>query len=398
MEEERLLTVEEVLLLENLMYLPETECDFLKPLKYYEGKQVRDLVLDGLEETPGGMACEPGICMTKKDWTDLFRAIGRNEMLMQVEIASVCGCPPPGNGKSGSMGDIGLCALFRNRRTGEAVAAFRGTGKDEWKDNFQGGGSTDAPDRVSTRQQRNALKWYQGLDLDSWFVTAAGHSKGGNKAKYIAVLDDTVDRCLSFDGQGFSDEFVDWYRVRIQIRQKVIENHNVENDYVNFLLNEVGKTVWYRGRDYGAGGFLKNHCPIAFFTFDEDGNLVMRKSDAGQARALQSLDQFVTGYLRSLTRRQKYDALDLFGTMAQKYARDAPDEVFLLSLLEEKNRDAAGKLADYAFSYEKSHPEFREAVDWVLEQAGGGSIVRVLRMVRTAGKSFAGQMVVPMVK
>lgn len=243
-----------------------------------------------------------------------------------------------------------------------------------------------APDQVSTRQQILALKWYQTLDLDSWFVTVAGHSKGGNKAKYIAILDDTVDRCLSFDGQGFSDEFMDWYGVRIKIRQKVVENHNVEYDYVNFLLNEVGKTVWYRGRDYGRGGFLKNHCPIAFFTFDKDGSCIMRKSDEGQVRALRSLDQFVTDYLRSLSKRQKYDVLDLLGTLAQKYAQGAPKEVFLVSLLDEKNRDAAGNLAEYTVIYEKMHPEFGEAVGWVMDQAGLDGLVWALRMVRMMGQ------------
>lgn len=385
MEEGRLLTVEEVLLLENLMYLPEKACGHFKPLKQYEGRRVGDLIGEGTEETESRVGCEFGMCMTEKDWDDLFRAIRQNEMLMQMEIAEIYRDLQE---RDETKEDGALCALFKNQKTGEAVVAFRGTGKHEWKDNFQGGGSTDAPDRVSTRQQMNALEWYQSLDLDSWFVTVAGHSKGGNKAKYIAILDDTADRCLSFDGQGFSDEFMDWYGVRVKLRQKVIENHNVEKDYVNFLLNEVGKTVWYQGRDYGRGEFLKNHCPIAFFTFDEHGNSVMRRSDDGQVRALEILDGFVTDYLRSLSKRQKYDVLDLLGTLTQKCAEGASKEAFLISLLEEKNRDAAGNLAEYAAVYEARHPEFGEAVGWVMEQAGLDSLVLALRMIREKNKHF----------
>lgn len=34
-------------------------------------------------------------------------------------------------------------------------------------------------------------------------ITVTGHSKGGNKAQYVTVLSDKVDRCISMDGQGF---------------------------------------------------------------------------------------------------------------------------------------------------------------------------------------------------
>lgn len=386
MEEERLLTVEEVLLLVNLMYLPEKECSFLKPLKAYEGKTVGDLIRETADKPEGAGSCEFGMCMTENDWHDLFTAVGQNEMVKQIEIKDVC-CGAERRISGTEDGD-GLSALFVNRRTGEAVVAFRGTGKGEWKDNFQGGGSTDADDRVSTKRQIRALEWYQSLELDSLFVTVTGHSKGGNKAKYITILDDSVDRCLSFDGQGFSDEFMDWYQVRIRLRQKVIENHNVENDYVNFLLNCVGDTVWYRGRTYKKGDFLKNHCPIAFFEFTGEGTCLMRKSDDGQAGTLRQIGLFLTSYLRALSKREKYDVLDLLGTLAQKYAEGASKEAFLVSLLDEKNRDAAGKLAQYALIYKKGHPEFSEAMDWLFEQAGMAGLIGA---VRTVQATFFGQ-------
>lgn len=408
MEEERLLTVEEVLFLVNLMYLPKKECGFLKPLKTYEGRTVGDLIREARDRPKEPPLCEYGMCMTEHDWDELFETIHKNEMVMQVEITSVR-CDRLGTSSkaeessrtsnkmeqrttvSGDVGDDdeGLSALFVNHRTGEAVVAFRGTGKGEWKDNFQGGGSTDENDRVSTRRQIRALEWYQSLKLDSWFVTVTGHSKGGNKAKYITILDDSVDRCLSFDGQGFSDEFMDWYRVRIRLREKVIENHNVENDYVNFLLNSVGRTVWYRGRNYKKGEFLKNHCPIAFFEFSNGGTCLMRKSEDGQVKALRQVDLFLTFFLGSLSKREKYDLLDLLGTLAQKYAEGAPKETFLVSLLDEKNRDGAVKLAQYAFSYRKEHSEFSEAIDWLFDQAGMDGLIWA---VRTVQAMFFGQL------
>ena len=53
---------------------------------------------------------------------------------------------------------------------------------------------------------------------------------------YIAILDDSVDRCVSFDGQGFSDEFYEKYADQIAHNKNKIVNCSAESDYVNFLL------------------------------------------------------------------------------------------------------------------------------------------------------------------
>lgn len=349
MDEGRLLTVDEVLLLELLTYLPERGCGRLQGLNTYEGKTVGEWVLAAENAETERVSCKQDLCMSETDWNEVLSAIRQRSMVMELEIGAVV------------CDETAASALFLNRRTGEAVAAFRGTGREEWKDNFQGGGYTDAADQVSTRQQQKALDWYQSLRLEDWFVTVAGHSKGGNKAKYIAILDDTADRCLSFDGQGFSDEFMEWYGVRIRLRQPIIENHNVERDYVNVLLNPVGETVWYQGRAYGPGEFLKNHCPIAFFTYDKDGNFVMKRSDEGQERALVQVSRFVHDFLRSLSKREKYEVLNMLGTLAQRWAEGAHKEALPAVLLDARNREAARRLAMYAEHYRASHGEFAEA-------------------------------------
>ena len=134
-----------------------------------------------------------------------------------------------------------------------------------------GGAATGEEDQVSTAQQKNGLEWYRSLGLSEHFckITVTGHSKGGNKAKYIALMDDSVSRCVSFDGQGFSDEFVKHYKDRICERQKVIENHNMEYDYVNILLNDVGRRFYYQGFADKKRGILREHCINAFFWFGD---------------------------------------------------------------------------------------------------------------------------------
>ena len=47
-------------------------------------------------------------------------------------------------------------------------------------------------------------------------LTVSGHSKGGNRAQYVKILTDQVDRCVSFDGQGFSSEFLELYAEEIE--------------------------------------------------------------------------------------------------------------------------------------------------------------------------------------
>ena len=435
MEERQLLTTEEILLLENLMYLPQAKEGELNLLEQGQGGSVGELV-DLLEpeepespgessgdgtrsgpESPGESSgdgtrsgpesqeasCENGTrdsqeepepsggdrprsgpgadlagaggCMAGGGWQELLKAVRQYPRLMQMRIHQVFRDTLPGGGG-------GLGALFLDVPAREAVVAFRGTARQEWQDNFQGGGYTDTPDRVSTWQQMRALNWYQSLGLEGYFVTVTGHSKGGNKAKYITILDDSVDRCLSFDGQGFSDEFVDWYKVRILLRSSRIENHNAEQDYVHLLLNDVGTSVYYRGRDYGKGDFLKNHCPNAFLLPDGQGGLHMERSCLGQTQALYWLGKFVREYLRSLTRKKKLDLLDLLGKEAGKLADGEPREALLLTFLEEQHREMAGDLVDYAFRYGQEHPEFSQAADWLLEQTGLGKLVWAVRLFR----------------
>lgn len=193
------LTKEQVLLLNNLMYLSDTEP--LKNIVKSDATTIEDFIgtisINKIQDNK-----DYGSYMTGKDWKNLINAIKSDDQLMNMQIVET----HVDNGKNG--GD-GISAVFVQPETKEAVVAFRGTSKNEWKDNFTGGGPTDAADGVSTFQQENALEWYQSLDLSKYeTVTVTGHSKGGNKAKYITVLDNSVDRCLSFDGQGFSDEFI----------------------------------------------------------------------------------------------------------------------------------------------------------------------------------------------
>lgn len=161
-------------------------------------------------------------------------------------------------------------------------------------------------------------------------ITVTGHSKGGNKAQYIALLDDSVSRCVSFDGQGFSDQFMEAYRAQVARNQYKIANNSVRHDYVNPLLNAVGRQIYYEGYDYGKGGFLENHCPNTFFFFDENGNYQIKVAENGQAEGMRVLRELTGRYLRSLTPESRAELLAFLGETAE------------LALGESKSREIPG--------------------------------------------------------
>ena len=197
----------------------------------------------------------------------------------------------------------GYCAFADGN--GELVLAFRGTTSGpEWYDNFSGANRADSPHQLAARA------YLDGLDLSGWEnVTVTGHSKGGNKAMYCATVSDKVDRCVSFDGQGFSDEFMEKYAYRIADQQGRIENHCAGGDYINVLLNGIGERVYYETFN-PSNDFFLNHELSAMC--DANGRM---QPGAQQAEA-QEFAAFANACLRTLPASRRDSTLDYLGKMA----------------------------------------------------------------------------------
>lgn len=367
----RQLTVEQVLLLENLMYLSTQEP--LVSITDTESGTIGDW-LNEIDMSQLDQESDYGSFTSGREWKDILTAVKNDPDLPGMEIVST-------HIDNTSGGGGGVSALFRNPETKEAVVAFRGTASEEWKDNFTGGSLTETSDSVSTAQQRNALEWYQGLNKDDFScITVTGHSKGGNKAKYITIMDDTVDRCISFDGQGFSDEFVEKYQDNIAQNQDKITNHNVNYDYVNILLNDVGERIYYEGYNIGEGGFLENHCPNTFFQFGQNGEYTMQKTD--QAWEMQELDQFLNSCLRSLSPEEKVKLLNLIGEIAEMGLGGDFDANELIQLFcDGNNMDNAAYLLAYLIEYEQARPEFSDAINSIMEHFGMQEVLSFVKMI-----------------
>ena len=366
MEEDNQLTTEQLLLLENLTYLVDNDpmITLVSIKEEYSEKEditVKDLI-DKIDTEDLNLSCEYGSYMTGEDWVNLLQAIEKDDTLCQMKIAAVEETEIEGEDGKKACASV----LFVNEDTKEAVVAFRGTALYEWKDDFQGGARTSDPyDGVSTEYQRKALDWYQGLNLEEGgydTITVTGHSKGGNKAKYITIMDPSVDRCVSFDGQGFSDEFFEEYQLEIGRNQWKISNHNVEYDYVNLLLNDVGEIFFYRGYDYGIGRLLEAHCPNTFFKFLNDGRVEMTPVE-GQAEEMKILNDFLNSYLRTLPEERKVRAMNVTGGLVEiLFKGEFKEKWFQVIWESEGGMLELDQLIRYTIKYACMHPEFTDAI------------------------------------
>lgn len=362
------LSVEEVLVLNNLMYMNGN--DPFKDIKEYQGKTIGDLVSD-INTGKIKISEEYTTFTTGEEWKNIIEYVRSNEKLQNTKIEA---CYDDGNG--------GRSVLFHNTTDNEAIAVYRGTGSGkEWKDNFEGGSLTDQTDQVSTAQQEGALEWFRSQNLDQYdSVTVSGHSKGGNKAKYVTLMDDSVDRCLSFDGQGFSDEFVNKYQEKIAQNQYKIQNHNIAGDYVNILLNDVGERFYYEGYNYGDGKFIENHCPNTYMKFDENGNFVMVPTEQNQD--VQNLDYFLNNYLRTLSPEERYETMQLIGTLVESAQNGSSINELLDIFLEGNYTDRAASLVAYFIKYAQEKPEIANSIRNILKEMGYEEFIKYVDTIQ----------------
>lgn len=351
------MTTEQLLLLNNLMYMEYDESSPVITGKKTVGDVINNLSSSQLQE---------GNFSTQQDYEKIINAIKQDDTLMNMEIVTT-------HVDNADGGGGGLSAVFVSKETNDAVVLFKGTeGTAEWADNFRGGNVADTP------CQENALAWYRDTyeeyGLENYNVTVSGHSKGGNKAKYICILDDSVDHCVSFDGQGVSDKFYDKYSDEIAKNQYKIENHNVDYDYVNLLLNDIGNTTYYEGYDYGEGGFLENHCANTFMNFNEDGSFSLNVNPDGQAPEMAALDRFLNSYLRSMPENERDGALKMVNTFIDQIFQANGEtnffNIFFQIAADPKYSDDMAYFLAYIARYEQDNPEFADQIKGVMDEFG----------------------------
>lgn len=309
----------------------------------------------------------------EREWARMVVEIGRDAHLCGVRVVNAY--------RDADTGDAGC--LFADPKTGEAIVAFRGTGKGEWKDNFIAGAHMDGgADATISPQQQKALEYFASLDLSPYnSVTLTGHSKGGNKAKICALLGGRADRCISFDGQGFSDEFLYEHAAEVAANQFKIQNHNLAGDFVNILLNDVGETIYYEGQRVGVN-FWKNHDPSAFLT--DEGRMVPGR----QNREMQEMDMFLNAMLRSAGREEKIALLAFTGEVtASLRGKDASRSRLIHVLCDPQNSEQFAFLLAYMLKYEHVTSRLTDGVSAAFGRMGLSEFNDILTAVDELARS-----------
>ena len=370
-------TIDEILLIEHLTYLPEVE-PFLTIVNVSDCTVAE--YLDMIDESKIEDEFVYNSFMLGVDWKKILVALRNKPNILNARIAASHLDEAYGGGG-------GISAVIIDEEGKEAVVAFRGTASNEWIDDFLGA------NQIDSLQQINALEWYKSvydkLSLEDYTVTVTGHSKGGNKAKYITVLNDTPDRCISFDGQGFSDEFIEHYKDRIIKRQDIIENHNVDFDYVNILMNDIGKKTYYVGFDYGRFGFAESHCPNTFFDFADDGSYSMRVNPNGQRPEMQILDQFINSMIRSgVSAKEKEETNHLIGILVEKAFTIGKENTvtdyinIMCDLVSDPTySDNMAYVLAFSLKYSRMNPEFLKAMKDIMVNFKAEGMVKVVDMM-----------------
>lgn len=184
-----------------------------------------------------------------EEWKKTFTQISDNPELCNLKIKGYInesfekGIDYNNQGKNVKTGLVAYCFETSEK---EAIIVYRGSetreflGRGDWIDNFYTG-FTD-----KTIEQEAALNFLNNMKKKynyTAFITT-GHSKGGNSAQYVAVISDDVKKCVSFDGPGFSDNFIRNNSIRIlKARDKIISYEGKMNFVPSLLFGIAGKII-----------------------------------------------------------------------------------------------------------------------------------------------------------
>ena len=364
------LTDQELLLLDNFMYLKgsmntdnryETLGDIVD--EYLENP--RKLVLDG--------------CDTEEQleqYTKILEEMKESDSLMALGL--------------GEVTEQGSDELIRGRcfveygEDGEVaghVVAFRGTGGAAvaWRDNFEG------LYKVETEAQRLAKEFVQGLGVDD--ITVTGHSKGGNLAMYVtAMCGDQIDRCVSYDGQGFGKNFLDTLSesqlAEISAKIKSVSSHN---DFVNILLTSIAGQTYYVANE--GEGLEGRHSAYPMYEYNEaalDGNGGMFTDAIAENRDYtMSLAHYgLEAFLISCPEDERNLIADVAGNVVAQLVGNNTE-------LEETKADIA---ADWNKYKAEKKEDFNESVDYVEDKLVGAkdSLAEFGGSVLESGKEIGG--------
>lgn len=235
------LSEKDLLLLDNLMYYKgstekTTAGDMAEDILSYSDSELESMLQGG---------------MTPTEARSMATEISNNSTVSSLTVAK----------SEESTGFRASCFVDAN---GDATVAVRGTGGsyEAWNDNVI------AAYDVETPIQEKMRSFIEDDCAQYNDITVTGHSKGGNLAQYATIrCGDQIDRCVSYDGQGFNNEFCVKYCEEIAENSSKIKSICCESDYVNILLTSVAGETVYLNSEPGANP----HSSYPLYEANKDG-------------------------------------------------------------------------------------------------------------------------------
>lgn len=310
------LTYEELILLDNLIYLQ---------LDAFENDELmrivdRLIISDRFDEIE---TCS--IKMSTEEWRKILLQIRSKPKLMELRIRNI------DNKYTRSM----RAACFVDKQD-NATVVFRGTVTEgEWKDNGQGAYEHD------TKEQIEALDYMNNLEFKNIIVT--GHSKGGNKAQYVTIVSDKVSKCISINGQGFSNEFIIKYKNEINKNRSKIICINSKYDYVYCIFNQIEGEFHYIETEFKINPLDYHRANVLL---DKNGKLNKETNQASIPQAINhfsiSFISFLPKDIQSLIINAAINSIELVLCKGQNKDKilKAASEFIIMSCYEDSNKYA----------------------------------------------------------
>lgn len=199
-----------------------------------------------------------GDIISEEDAMDILKRLENDEDLASLRAS-----------RSINKGGI-RATLYTDQDNKNPTLVFRGTGGTykAWEDNVLGEYESD------TRLQKLAADFvkYECGEYDN--ITVTGHSKGGNLSQYVTVVcGSQIERCVSYDGQGFGKNFLDKYEKEVENATDKIISISGYNDFVNILLTPIAGTVLYVKNQESIGVDMHScYTMLSNGSFDENGD------------------------------------------------------------------------------------------------------------------------------
>lgn len=190
----------------------------------------------------------------------------------------------------------GFYACIIETSSGEAAVGFRGSESMDDLSNVTNdwvGADIGLVNSTCTNQQEEVERFLQKYQekLNAYdSVAMAGHSLGGNLAEYATIvsykygIEDNIKQCISMDGPGFSNEFIEKYRDQIEKMSDVM--YHPRWSFVGTMLNDLpGVEYQYVEVSNDANALDENKYNAAtrhdtkYLVYDENGNLVEGEQD-----------------------------------------------------------------------------------------------------------------------